>query len=251
LTSSAYTAAFNEVKKLGGNGTTTPTVRTYEQTVIGIYWAYDATPWVGTPPRLFNQLVQRIAPSRTKDPVEMARLLALVNVAIVDASIAGWKDKYAYVYWRPVTGVREASEGTGPSGRGDGNPDTRGDPNWTPLGAPASNLNGPNFTPPFPAYTSGHAVEGGAFFEVIRRFYGTDKISFSFVSDEYNGITRDNKGKVRPRISRSFATLSQAEQECGQSRIYLGVHWSFDRTAGAAQGTRVGDYVFEHGLKRP
>jgi hypothetical protein len=94
-------------------------------------------------------------------------------------------------------------------------------------------------------------VEGGAFFEVIRRFYGTDKISFSFVSDEYNGVTRDNKGQVRPRISRSYATLSQAEQECGQSRIYLGVHWSFDRTAGAAQGTRVGDYVFEHGLKRP
>jgi hypothetical protein len=251
LNSSAYTAAFNETKKIGGNGITTPTVRTREQTIIGIFWGYDSTPWVGTPPRLFNQLLHRIAQARTKDPVEMARLLALANVAIADATIAGWKDKYAWDFWRPVTGIREASEGTGPTGRGDANPDTRGDPHWTPLGAQASNLDGPNFTPPFPAYPSGHAVEGSAFFEVMRRFYGTDKLSFSFVSDEFNGITRDNNGHVRPRISRSFANLSQAEEECGRSRIYLGVHWDFDRTAGALQGKRVGDYVYEHGLTRP
>ena len=45
-----------------------------------------------------------------------------------------------------------------------------------PLGAPASNLNGPNFTPPFPAYPSGHAVFGGALFQTLRRFYGTDRM---------------------------------------------------------------------------
>ena len=66
--------------------------------------------------------------------------------------------------------------------------------NFMPLGAPASNLTGPNFTPPFPAYPSGHAGFGGALFQIMRRFYGTDNIAFTFVSDEFNGQTRDNNG---------------------------------------------------------
>jgi membrane-associated phospholipid phosphatase len=131
------------------------------------------------------------------------------------------------------------------TGLGDGNPDTIGDTNFTPLGAPASNLNGPNFTPPFPAYPSGHAGFGGALFQVMRRFYGTDNIVFTFVSDEFNGQTRDNNGNIRPYRPRSFSTLSQAEEENGQSRIYLGIHWSFDKTEGIALGRRVGDYVFD------
>jgi hypothetical protein len=65
--------------------------------------------------------------------------------------------KYLYDCWRPITAILEPNPGTGPTGTGDGNPATIGDPTWTPLGAPASNLQGPNFTPPFPAYPSGHA----------------------------------------------------------------------------------------------
>jgi hypothetical protein len=52
-------------------------------------------------------------------------------------------------------------------------------------------------------------------------------------------------GNVRPLIPRSFTTLSQAEEENGQSRIYLGIHWVFDKTAGIAQGRLVGDHVFK------
>jgi hypothetical protein len=74
--------------------------------------------------------------------------------------------------------------------------------------------------------------------------YQTDDIAFTFVSDELNGVTRDNKGRVRPRLPRSFASLAEAEEENGQSRIYLGVHWAFDKTAGIAQGRRVADEVF-------
>jgi hypothetical protein len=92
--------------------------------------------------------------------VEIARLLALVNTAMADAGIAIWESKYYYDFWRPITGIREADAGTGPTGKGDGNPATVADPNFTPLGSPASNLNGPNFTPPFPAYPSGHAGFG-------------------------------------------------------------------------------------------
>jgi len=187
-----------------------------------------------------------IADQQGTHVVERARLLALVNMAMADAAIAVWESKYFYEFWRPVTGIREADAGTGPTGLGDGNPDTVGDPTFTPLGAPASNLTGLDFTPPFPAYPSGHAGFGGALFQTLRHFYGTDDIAFTFVSDEFNGVTLDNEGNVRPLVPRSFSSLSQAEDENGQSRIYLGIHWVFDKTTGIAQGRRVADYVFEH-----
>src|SRR5256712_11149233 len=118
------------------------------------------------------------------------------------------------------------------------------DVNYSPLGAPASNLIGPNFTPPFPAFPSGPAGFGGALFQILRDFYGTDRIAFTFVADELNGETLDNEGSARPLVPRSFASLSEAEEENGQSRIYLGIHWAFDKTEGIAQGRRVADYVF-------
>jgi len=93
-------------------------------------------------------------------------------------------------------------------------------------------------------------VYGGAFFQILRRFYRTDRIAFTFISDEFNGITRDNKGMARPLIPRRFRSLSQAEAENGQSRIYLGVHWSFDNTEGIKQGNRVADYVFDNSFRR-
>jgi hypothetical protein len=105
-------------------------------------------------------------------------------------------------------------------------------------------LTGPNFTPPFPAYPSGHAGFGGALFQTLRNFYRTDAIPFTFVSDEFNGTTQDHDGNVRPLMARSFSSLAQAEEENGQSRIYLGIHWAFDKTQGIAQGRKVADYVF-------
>jgi hypothetical protein len=234
------------VQAVGGDGVVTPTVRTTEQTEIGIYWAYDGTPSLCAPPRLYNQIAVQIATQMDSHVVELARLLALVNTALADAGIAIWEAKYYYDFWRPVTGIREADAGTGPTGAGDGNSATVGDPTFSPLGAPASNLQGPNFTPPFPSYPSGHAGFGGALFQILRNFYNTDDIPFTFVSDELNGVTLDPNGDVRPLLPRSFSSLSQAEEENGQSRIYLGIHWAFDKTEGIVQGRRVADYVFTH-----
>jgi hypothetical protein len=247
LTSRAYTSAFREAKRLGGDGIVTSTERTVAQTQIGIYWAYDGTPSLCAPPRLYSQIAMKIADDRnTNNVLDLARLMALVNTAMADAGIAIWESKYFYNYWRPVTGIRESDEGTGPTGEGDENSQTHGDVTFSPLGAPASNLNGPNFTPPFPAYPSGHAGFGGALFQTLRNFYGTDRIAFTFVSDEFNGVTHDNQGNARPLIPRSFSRLSEAEEENGQSRIYLGIHWRFDKIEGIAQGRSVANFVFEH-----
>src|SRR5437660_11898435 len=218
MTSSDYTTAYNEVKNLGGDGVITPTQRTPEQTFIGTFWAYDGTPSLCAPPRLYNQITVQIADQTKLRPLQIARLLALVNVAMADTAMSVWESKFYYDFWRPVTGIRESDPGTGPTGAGDGNASTIGDPTFAPLGAPASNLKGPNFTPPFPAYPSGHAGFGGALFQTLRRFYGRDDIAFTFVSDEFNGITRDSSGNVRPLLPRSFLSLSQAEDENGQSR---------------------------------
>lgn len=240
-----YAVAYNEVKQLGGDGITTPTVRTQDQTEIGIYWAYDGVPSLCAPPRLYNQIAVHIADQMGTSDVDLARLLAIMNTAMADAGIAIWESKFFYQCWRPITGIREADEGTGPTGIGDGNPGTVCDPSFSPLGAPASNLTGPNFTPPFPAYPSGHAGFGGAIFTVLRSFYGTDNIAFTFVSDELNGVTKDNSGNVRPLLPRSFTSFSQAEEENGQSRIYLGIHWAFDKTEGIAQGRKVASYILK------
>ena len=246
LTSARYTRAFDEVKRLGGDGTNTPTERTEDQTIAGIYWGYDGTPNLSAPPRLYNQIAVLIANQQRTgmgNVVNLARFLALVHTAMADAGIACWESKYVYKFWRPVGAIREADT--------DGNPDTIVDPKFSPLGAPASNINpGVNFTPPFPAYASGHATFGGALFQILRRFYGTDRIRFTFVSDEFNGVTTDNLGNVRPLIPRTFPNLSTAEEENGQSRIYLGIHWEFDKTEGIRQGRRIADYVLSHAFQR-
>jgi hypothetical protein len=249
MTTPAWTLAYDEVKVLGGDGVTTPTRRSADQTHQGIYWGYDGVPSLCAPPRLYNQIAVQLADERGLTAIEMARFLAILNTSMADAGLTSWESKYFHDFWRPVTAIREADPGTGPSGLGDGNAGTIGDVNFKPLGAPASNLTGPNFTPPFPAYPSGHATFGGSIFQVMRRFFGTDDIAFTFVSDEYNGVTMDNQGQVRPLTPRSFDNLTQPEDENGQSRIYLGIHWHFDKDGGITMGRQVGDYVFDNAFR--
>ncbi|MCA1705845.1 MAG: vanadium-dependent haloperoxidase, partial [Actinobacteria bacterium] len=222
--------------------------RTVDETLIGVYWAYDGAVDLGTPPRLYNQIVRNLA---EKGPItgtpntleDNARLFALVNTAMADAGILSWDQKYIHDLWRPVVGIREHDTSMGPAaGEGDNNINDESQPDWLPLGAPSSNSTGKkNATPSFPAYPSGHATFGAAAFHVTRLFYGVavgDKKKDNlfddlvFVSDEHNGVTKDNKGTVRPRHVRDFPDgLWQMIVENGRSRVDLGVHWVFDAFA--------------------
>jgi membrane-associated phospholipid phosphatase len=240
LGSNAYTIAYNEVKNYGGDGVTTPTLRTPEETTIGIFWGYDGSPGLGTPPRFYNQIAETLAVQEGNTEVQNARFFALINLALADSGIAAWGAKYQYDFWRPVTAIRAA--GT------DHNSNTIADPTWAPLGAPKDNGGGTNFTPPFPSYASGHATFGGALFEMMARYFNTNNISFTLHSDEFNGITTDQNGNVRPVVTRSYTSFSQAAEENGQSRIYLGIHWSFDKVQGIAQGKKIADYIFQNYL---
>src|SRR5262249_44812390 len=64
-----------------------------------------------------------------------------------------------------------------------------------------------------------------------------------------NGVTRDADGSTRPLVSRTFDSFTQAKLENAQSRIYLGIHWAFDRDEGVRTGDAVADFVFDHALQ--
>jgi PAP2 superfamily len=130
----------------------------------------------------------------------------------------------------------------------------KGDTHWTPLGAQVTNGTAAsrNLTPPFPAYPSGHAVFGAALFQVMRKFWSLPDagIPFHFVSDEFNGKNRGpGESSARPFVNRAFASFTDAELENAQSRIWMGIHWPWDRDEGVKQGRAIGDYVVANVLR--
>jgi membrane-associated phospholipid phosphatase len=243
-----YAENLNEVVGKGKAPQLNGVTRTADETVIGLFWGYDGAQKLGTPPRLYNQVLAKITNTPAYSEAERARIFGLANAAMGDCGIYAWRDKYLYDLWRPVVGVREADvNSVGPSIT-DAQADTQingpCDPFWLPLGRPATNKLGEySRTPDFPAYPSGHATFGAAIFEILRLFQAEkagavydptaiDNIAFTFVSDELNGSSIDPDGSVRPRINRKYTSVAAAMYENSISRIFLGVHWRFDGTSG-------------------
>lgn len=241
-----YADDYNQVKSLGSANSST---RTAEQTTIGIFWGYDGARGIGTPPRLYNQAVRAIAAKAlaadTFDVRETkhARLFAAVNAGMADAGIAAWHEKYLFNVWRPTVGIREADAGWGPSGKGDSNAGTTGDPFWTPLGLPRTNNDFRlGLSPDFPAYPSGHATFGTVALELARQMLGLPPtFQFELMSDELNGKAQGANG-TRMRHVRQL-TIASAIDENVLSRVYLGVHWLFDGREGEAVGRQIAGLV--------
>jgi hypothetical protein len=200
LTSATYARDYNEVKNVGGK---VSTVRTPDQTEIARFWFEGPGTW--------NTIARTMATSRNLDARDSARVLALMNMAMADAYIAGFKIRYVYDLWRPITAIRE--------GDNDGNDATAGDLTWD------SHQN----TPAVSEYPSTQSTFSGAAAVVLASVLGGDQANFTFKS-----------GKPFEGITRSFTSFSQAARESADSRVYAGIHFRSACEDGLALGRKVG-----------
>lgn len=92
-------------------------------------------------------------------------------------------------------------------------------------------------TPPFPSYTSGHSSFSGAAAAALEAVFG-DRVAFSTTSD---GL---------PNVSRSFTSFKAAADEAGMSRIYGGIHYSFDNTDGLKCGREIAEHIAARHFKK-
>jgi hypothetical protein len=214
LTSTEYASAFNEIKALGS---ATSTTRTADQTLVAQLWAN-----VNTPTTVFfvwNNVAHTVAISRNNTTAENARLFALMNIAFHDALQTTFTSKFAHGLWRPVTAIRRAEE--------DDNPNTEPDVNW-------SSLLG---NPPYPTYAGNHAAIGTSQATILALFFGRDDIRFEHTWEGTGGATRSYAG---------FTAMANEEE---RSRVYGGIHFTFDQTAGQSAGRNVANYVFQNIMK--
>jgi hypothetical protein len=210
LTSSEYTKNYNKVKAYGQE---TSSVRTAFQTDVARWWADFAV-------TLWNPIARQVAARRGLTVSENARLFALMNMAADDAAINSWETKFFYNQWRPITALRQ--------GDSDGNPDTVGDPHWNSL-LP---------TPPFPDYTSAHAVISAANATVLIEAFGDNPgVPFSLFSNAH------------PNFVHTWETFSQGIDEVIEARVWGGIHWRTSDKEGTQVGKKIGRYVLHHALR--
>jgi hypothetical protein len=177
-----------------------------EQIEIAKYWADD--PFATCTPAghtfaILTQILQEERVSLSKASVAFARM----GIAENDAFIACWKGKYDYVLIRPVSYIQRYI-----------------DPGFkTVIG-----------TPPFPAYTSGHSCEMGAGSRILTDMFtdGSGYYPFTDYSQLQFGFA-----------ARSFQNFNQMAEECANSRLYGGIHYTFDNDKGLQVGKAIGDNV--------
>ena len=131
---------------------------------------------------------------------------AKTAIALFDAFISCWDEKYRSNYIRPETVIN-----------------TMIDQEWRPYIQ----------TPPFPSYTSGHSTISGAAAEVMTEYFG-DKLSFTDTSLLEFGIA-----------NREIKSFRDAAQEASISRLYGGIHYRFDLDAGNESGKKIGENIVQ------
>jgi hypothetical protein len=189
-------------------GSATSATRTADQTNSAQFWATDEGPGI------FTRIAIDTAAAAGKTTLENADLFATLMTGVADASITAFNSKYYYAFWRPVTAVR--------LGDTDGNAATAADASWTPL----------LFTPPFPSYLSAGTVVNETGFNILDHEFG-------------NTIAFCGKNSFGERC---FASFEDAAADFGNSRVWGGIHFSFDSAAGISEGRALGQYAFDSGM---
>jgi hypothetical protein len=200
LSSAEYARDFNEVKSVGGQ---VSSVRTPEQTEIARFWFEGPSAWY--------RVARAVSEARNLDLWDSARALATESLAMADAYIAGFRIRYVYDFWRPVTAIREAAD--------DGNDATVADPTW----------NSHQNTPSVSDYPSTQSLFSGAAAAALAGVLGTDQVAFTITS-----------GPPFANITRSFTSLSGAARESADSRVYAGIHFRTSCEDGLLLGRKVG-----------
>lgn len=215
IDSAAYTRAFDEVKAAGAHDSA---VRTADQAHLAMWWKDFAE-------NSHNRLARELARQDDLDLWQATRMFALLNMAIYDAYVNVFDNKFHYNHWRPYTAIRWASH--------DGNPDTAEDPAW-------NNLH--RHTYAFPSYPSAHGTACAAASMALADTFGRQRpITMTTAAVDKAGPM---SGKITmDPPTRSFASFDAAAEECALSRVYLGIHFRYDSVEGVRLGREIGNYV--------
>jgi hypothetical protein len=168
---------------------------------------------------MWDRVADTLAGERHQGLVQSARVLALTDVALADATNAVWNAKNHYDRWRPISAIAGADT--------DGNPATVADPGWTPLLT----------TPPFQEYPAAHPGVSAAATTVLAAFYG-----------EHAGFTVTSNGA--PGVERSFTGFGAAVRQVQDARVFGGIHFRFSTVTGARMGDCIAAYVLDR-MMRP
>ena len=203
ITDANFTDDVNEVKRLGGDGKTTPSARTENQTQIAWFWFENS-------PLKWSRIARTVATEKGLSTADNARLFALLNMALADGYIAMASAKNYYNFWRPVTAIHAS-----------------GDTSWTPLSP----------TPPDQDYPSGHSIEGGVGAGVLKQMLGTDQVTFKDCGTTLPAGSRCDDPNPAMRTYNSF---TQAADENAYSRVLIGFHFRNATRQGTAYGLAIG-----------
>lgn len=185
---------------------------------IAEFWSDDCPILTFTPAARWISVTNQVLSIEGMNMMETVVVYAKVSLALSDAGVRCWAEKFKYNYFRPIDAIRTMMD----------------DPNWNTIMCPDGS--GAYFTPPFPAYPSGHATFGAAAAAVLADQFGDN---YSFTDRSHEGRT-EFLGKPR-----TFQSFTQMAEENGYSRIPLGVHYRFDAEGGYDLGERVAQKVMD------
>jgi hypothetical protein len=216
LASGKYADEYNEVKTLGSlNGSS----RRPSQTDAALFFADNAIMY-------WNRTMRSIAGLDLTNSGDIARMFALVNMAMADSLIAAWDSKVHFNFWRPLTAIQ--------LGDSDGNDRTVGDATWTSFIA----------TPNYPDYTSGANNLSGSATTMLANFFGSDKHTFTMTSNFVHPTTGQ-----QPQNPRTYSRFSEAADDVVDARIYEGIHFRSADEDARSQGKHIANWAFAHVLR--